>query len=161
VTRPIYSGPLDRNKMSRTDLRAYEAYNALKARSKKQDLPNPSFTAREFIAWWTDCLKDFKGTIPTCGRIDHSLGYSWDNMEMQDMADNSRESARRNKLGANNRTQAKMILVKRKSDGVCVGSFGSVRMAARYFGVSQRLVQFIVRGECKQSKKIAYDLEAA
>lgn len=140
---------------------AYEAFCGMKARSKKMGFKIPDITAREFMGWWMKELETFNGKIPTCGRIDHSKAYSWDNFVMQDMADNSREAALRNQLSGHGRKASKKILVIRKDDNQIVGSIGSIRMTARFFKVSQRLIQFIVRGKNPGSKHIKYDLKVA
>lgn len=49
------------------------------------------FSKRQFIGWWCASLKNFKGDLPTTGRIDHALHYSFDNIVMQENAENSLE----------------------------------------------------------------------
>lgn len=162
MIRSEYEGSLDRKKMSRDVRLAYEAFGGLKARSKKLKLPRPEIAAREFIAWWLDELKSFKGTRATCGRIDHSKGYSWENIEMQDMAENSREMARRTL--ANKREQSvhgKKVFVFVKNTNMMTGIFPSIRTAASFFKISQRQVQFLVRGKYKSCSLVNFDLRCA
>lgn len=158
MNHPRYEGHLKRSALPQNERNAYDSFYNIRKRSREAGFDLPIFTVREFIGWWLGELKTFNGIKPTCGRIDHSKGYTWDNFILQDMADNSREGAKRNCFSANNRTSSKRIFVYRKDDGVCVGSFGSIRMAARFCGVSQRLIQFIVRGKYKNSQSIKYDL---
>lgn len=147
-----FVGALDRKKMTKKERYAYEAFCSAKARSKKAGLPPPEMGAREFIGWWLKELKTFNGKRATCGRIDHSRGYFWDNIEMQDMADNSREMAAR--TGAAARQLAKGLRIEGIDDNGCVVvKFDSIRAAARELGMSQRNVQFLVRGKYKRSKK--------
>jgi hypothetical protein len=154
-----YQGALDRKKMSDSVRIGYEAYNSLKARSKKQGLPRPEFTARQFIGWWTKELETFTGSVPTCGRIDHSVGYCWSNIQMQDMRENSREGALRNGLNLKARLKdSKKLFCFDKSTGEIVCSFLSIRLAAKHFSTSQRLVQFVARDKYKKSKKIPFGL---
>jgi len=156
-----YTGPFDRKKMPSDVRLAYEAYCSAKARSKRQGLPPPEPTAREFIDWWLTEKESFTGTVATCGRIDHCRGYSWDNFEMQDMAENSREGAIRNRLGDQERLKnAKSVFVYIKGTRQLTGIIHNIRMAARFFKVSQRQIQFMVRGQYKNSSKINFDLRS-
>lgn len=36
-----------------------------------------SYTIREFIGWYLEHIKNYKGDSPSVGRIDHSKGYSF------------------------------------------------------------------------------------
>lgn len=155
-----YAGPLDRAKMNTEARYAYEAYCGAKARSKKAGLPPPEPTARQFIAWWLDEKASFIGTVATCGRIDHAKGYSWDNFFMQDIAENSREGATRNNLGPRTRKKIKhRVFVYRKDNNELTGIIPSIRAAATFFKVSQRLIQFLVRGRYQESKLINFNLK--
>lgn len=157
-----YEGPLDQKKMSKNQRLAYEAYNGAKARSKKAGYPPPSMTAREFIGWWLYNLKTFKGTTPTCGRKNHELGYSFENIEMQDMRDNSREGILRNKTNILSGIRyGKKVYVYCKKTEQHIATISSIRDAATLFNVSQRLIQFLVRGKYKSTSKINFDLRAA
>lgn len=53
------------------------------------------YTKREFIGWYLKHLKSFKGDNPSVGRIDHSKGYSFDNIRFESLADNSLERINR------------------------------------------------------------------
>lgn len=162
MERPLYHGVLDRKKMAKKERIAYEAFCGLKARSKKAGFPRPEFTAREFMGWWLSGLKSFKGTTPTCGRIDHSRGYSWDNMILQDMAENSREMAIRTGVSRRQRVElGNRVYVYIKGTRKLTGILPSIRTAAQFFGVSQRQIQFLVRGKHKQCRFINFDLRSA
>lgn len=154
-----YTGPLDRLKMTKTERFGYEAYNGQKARSKKAGLPPPQHNAREFIAWWKANIKSFSGTVPTCGRKDHSKGYSWDNIEMQDMPENSREGIIRNKRNIIETFKGKKIGIFCKKTGSHIATASSIRDVAKIFGISQRLVQFLIRRKYKSSKKLNFALK--
>jgi hypothetical protein len=156
---PIYKGILDRKLMLDKARIAYEAYCSQKARSKKAGYLPPEYSTREFVGWWLHNLKSFKGTVPTCGRIDHKKGYSWDNIFMQDMKENSREGFLRNKMHikASLKNREK-VNVHCKKTGDLIAVIPSIRDTARVFSVSQRLVQFLVRGKYKSSKKINFNL---
>ncbi len=156
--RAVWTGKLDRKTMKQNERYAYEAFCGAKARAKNQGLPPPEMKAREFMGWWLEEIKEFIGTVPTCGRIDHSKTYLWDNIEMQDMASNSREAAIRNNLGSYGLKHSKPVIAYEKDTGLIVKKFPTIREAARHFGVSQRLVQFIVRGNYTSSKVIELGL---
>jgi len=162
-----YEGPLDRDKMSYEARVAYESFNA-----QKQKCRNPNnkwfkhyggkglkvhYGPREFIGWWLHNRKTFSGYIATVGRKDHDKGYFFENIEMQCIRDNSREAFLRN--GLNKPHHCKVILVKDKNTGALIAEIPSIREAARLFDTSQRLIQFLVRGKYKQSKKINFALE--
>ena len=49
------------------------------------------YTQSDFINWYLNAFKKFKGNRPTVGRIDHSKNYSLDNIEMISQSDNSKE----------------------------------------------------------------------
>ena len=156
-----YEGPLNQKKMSETERIAYESFNGIKARSKKLGLPAPTFGPREFIGWWLKELKTFKGTIPTCGRKDHLKGYTWDNFEMQDMADNSREMNQRTKAVFREKTKGTKVIAIDKTTGKTAHSFNSIRETAKFFNVSQRLIQFLVRGKYRGSRTITFEIRGA
>ncbi len=119
-------------------------------------------TTREFIGWWMESLKTFKGTVPSCGRFDHKRGYTWDNFEMQDMAANSREGMLRNKTNIKSKIKyGKKVFIKCKKSGEVIAESSSIRDVARIFDVSQRLVQKILRGTLPQSKLIPFTIVGA
>ncbi len=149
-----YEGVLVREKMSFEVRLAYERFNSMKRRS------GVNFTVREFMGWWLHHLKNFSGDIPSISRFDHTKGYSFDNMEIQEMAENSREGILRNKTHLKTAEEfSQPLLMRDWATGSICGEISSIRDAARKFGVSQRLIQFIVRGKYKSSKKVPYRLE--
>lgn len=149
-----YDGVLDRKKMPFKVRLAYEKYFGMKRRS------GVNFSVREFIGWWLYNLKRFKGVEPSIGRLDHSKGYSFDNIEIQEMSENSREAILRNKRHLKTAEEFSRPLAMYDWDNnTFIGYLPSIRAAAVHFGVSQRLIQFIVRGKYKSSKKVPYRLE--
>lgn len=159
---PVYKATLDRKKMTKDARYGYEAYYSLRARSKKNRLTIPDYTARDFISWWLYNLKTFKGSVPTCGRIDHKKGYEFNNIMMQDMCENSREGILRNKTNIKTAIKyGKKIIVSCKKTGKDIAIVPSIRETALLFNVSQRLIQFLVRGKYKQTAKINFNLRSA
>lgn len=160
-----YMGTLDRLRLkdNHRERKALETYYSMCKRSKKQGLPRPEMTIREFMGWFLEETKnwsyDIRGNGPSVSRLDHAKGYSWDNFIVEPMKENSRESSHRNRLGPKTRMKTgKKVLVYRK-DGVFTGQIPNIRCAAQFFGVSQRMVQFLVRGKVKTCRKINFDLK--
>lgn len=161
---PIFFGPLDRKKFSRVELLAYETFCTQK---KKCNNPNDPmyknygakgikvyYSVREFIGWYVLNAQFFNGEKLSVGRIDHDKGYFFENIMVQEMAENSRESAIRNNLCRFGFERKKELIAFDPIKKEEIKSFASIREAARFYGVSQRLIQFLVRGKYKSSKKI-------
>jgi hypothetical protein len=51
--------------------------------------------SRDFIGWFIAHYNSRSWKMASVGRIDHSRGYSLDNIEMQEMSENSKERIRR------------------------------------------------------------------
>lgn len=146
--------------MSAEAKQGYQIFTAIRHRSKKQSLPLPTFGPREFIGWWTNELKSFSGKRPTCGRIDHAAGYSWDNILMQDSAANSLEMAIRTRAGLREkRKKGKRVYVYLKGEDVLTGIFPTVQAAADFFKISRRQVGFIICN--KRKSNICFDLRSS
>jgi hypothetical protein len=92
------------------------------------------YTSREFIGWFLYQLAKNPGLkAPSCGRIDHDKDYSFDNIELVEHAENSRE--------ANHRWgQRKLVKVMAKVSNVWL-HFRCVGEAARVFRVSVYLLR--------------------
>ncbi len=137
---------------------AASSFYAQCLRSRKAGLPPPNYTIRQFVTWWLEKSKTFKGERAACGRIDHSLGYSFDNIEMQTPSDNSKESFARNRIHAMSPHKSKKVLISCKKTGLLIAESSSRHDTARLFDVSLHLVQMIINGERSQSKKIPFNL---
>lgn len=165
---PIYDGVLDRDKMPKEARIAYESYWSQVR--KCRDVNNRWFRyyggkgvsvkygPREFIGWWLENKKTFTGKRATTGRIDHDGDYCFENITMQDVSENSRECILRNNSHYKQLRGFGLKVLCCHPDGKPFVTFLSIRSAASYFGVSQRLVQFIVRGKYRQSKKLGMHL---
>ena len=103
------------------------------------------FSLREFVAWYIDETKSFKGESPTVGRIDHSKNYSFDNMEIQSRSENSKERIRR--LGTPHPNRPVEII--NLSTGELLISYG-YKYAAKVVGVSNSTVQRHLKGDSKR-----------
>ena len=153
-----YGGPINLKTMSKSEMQAMVAFRGAKQRSKRAGLPDPEMCVRDFMGWWLKELESFKGTIPTCGRIDHSRGYFWDNIEMQDKSENSREVRQRTKYRRGGRPIKKVVA---SLDGEPVLCFRTQKDAAEAFCVGSITIAKIMSGKIKASSKVLYKLEAA
>ncbi len=94
-----YDGYLDPKKMSKEAAQGYRSwmnqcsrcYRKKDQRSKHYLGLDVNYSSRDFIGWWIHNLNKKVWKDPTVGRIDHSKGYSFDNIEMQERSDNSKE----------------------------------------------------------------------
>ncbi len=138
----IYDGTLDYKKMKKSAQQGYFSFRNQKSRCNSKTHPQYShygakgcrvhYTMREFVGWWIANLKTKKWKAPTVGRIDHSLGYSFDNIEMQERADNTREVHKR--LGQCGGVDERKVEIRK--DGK-TQKFPSTRAAARWLKTSQ------------------------
>ncbi len=96
-----YKGKLDLKEMKGEVRRAYLSWQSQRARCHNRKYgPYKNYgakgirviyTSRQFISWWLRNIENFNGLIPTAGRIDHDGDYTFDNIILQDKADNTRE----------------------------------------------------------------------
>lgn len=131
------------------------AFSNIVARCKRhpkyKGLP-VGFTAKQFAYWWIVQNRFFKIENPTVGRIDHSKGYTFDNIELQSLSDNSKEARKR--CG----TSIKPHPVKMIKNGSHIATVPSLRLAAIYSQLDLKSVQNVIRGKLKQSKGWSFEL---
>lgn len=142
-----YDGPLHWKVSEKTVCAAMQSYYGQKHRSKLAHLPPPQYSIREFVAWWLEELSHFEGEDPTCGRIDHSRGYSWDNICLQSRAENSRECALRLRKGTkeNKVKNEKPVFVYSKESGDLISTFPSRKAASEFFGTPIQTIALAIR----------------
>lgn len=169
-----YNGPLNRRNslMSKEARFGYESYN-----NQKNKCNNPKnkwfkyyggkglkvhYSAREFIGWWLYNLKTFKGKTATVSRVDHNKGYLFENIKMECVSVNSRESFLRNKIPTLSviNTGIKISVHCRKTKNI-IAIIPTIRETARLFNVSQRLIQKVIRGDILNTKKIPFEIREA
>lgn len=125
-----YTGSLKRGHVSYDVLRGIWIYDAQCKRNTVE------YTKRAFLGWWLYHLKRKKWKRPHCARFDHDKGYSFDNMEMQEQAENNRErNARRGNPCNNHRA-----VVALTHSGEKLKEFKSKTEAAKFYGVSEKTV---------------------
>lgn len=109
--------------------KAYDIWSQQKQRNTVE------YTSRQFIAWWRFHVVRKKWKDPTCGRIDHSKGYSFDNIEMQERSDNIKE--RNVRCGNPGKTAKPVVAI---IHGTQRKFFSSKEAAARHYSVSIRTI---------------------
>lgn len=165
---PIYKGNLDRKKMPEVVRFAYESFcNQKKKCNNKNDRwylnygakgIKVEYSVREFIGWYLYCKAITDCKISTVYRLDHSKGYNFNNIMMADSSENSLEAFIRNKLYIQDDVCREVVALDKKTGNIVL-QFPSIREAARQLNCSQRLIQFLIRGVYKKSKKIPYILK--
>lgn len=96
-----YTGPLSVKKMTKLAARAFMSFRLQRQRCYNPKCPAfkyygakgiaVEYSSREFIGWYLAEVPKFKGSKPTVGRKDHSLGYSLSNIEIQSHSANTLE----------------------------------------------------------------------
>lgn len=102
---PPYSGPVTLREISGQVKTAYECYQNQLRRCYTKNNPRYKdngakgievlYSLREFIAWYLHHINLYTGKRPSVGRIDHSKSYSFDNIRIESLADNSMERINR------------------------------------------------------------------
>ena len=104
---PAYSGPLVFKLMSPVARKAWAAAAHQRARCNNKNHNyykyygakgvSVRYSTRDFVSWYIEKIKAFRGNNPTVGRIDHGGDYEFGNIEFQSREENSRESCIRNR----------------------------------------------------------------
>jgi hypothetical protein len=146
-TKHWYDGPIliGRNKFPSKEVRqAYFSWRDQRLRAER------GYGSREFIGWWLSNLKNRRWKSPQCGRINHSLGYYFGNIVMQDRLVNNRE--RLDRCGHPSNVQRKPIASYNLSTGKIIKRFLSHRSAARYYRINQATVWWFLKYKPKKTK---------
>lgn len=106
-----------------------------------------AFTKRQFIYWWLVQNRFFKLDRPTIGRIDHSKGYNFDNIRLEEHSYNSKEVRERSGYLVN---QGIPIIMSK--DGVDIAEFRSATQAAKYTNMTVNMPIKCANGIFKQAK---------
>lgn len=94
------------------------------------------YSREDFIAWFEKNISLFQGGDPTIGRLDHSRGYSFDNIRIESASQNSYERHTRNRGSG----PKKRIGLFSKKDDSCIAVFYSQSDCCREIGVSDNVV---------------------
>lgn len=105
-----------------------------------------AYALSDFTLWYLKNISQKEWVRPHVGRIDHSKGYSFLNIVMQEQADNNRE--RNNRRGNPGRMHRRVFAISILTGGK--REFPSKVAAARYFGISEKTVYNHCEGRTKQ-----------
>lgn len=124
---PKYLGPLDPSRMSKKAAQGYRIWGAQGARSSR------AYSSREFVAWWLFHLASRAWVRPTCGRKNHAKGYFFENIQMEELADNIRErNFRRGNPSPRKKVQATWLRARK--------IFATMQEAEEFFGVNRKTI---------------------
>ncbi len=153
-----YTGPLVKKKMRGVVKTAYISWMDQRARCtnvKNKSFKNygakglkVSYSSRDFINWWLRelSIKKLKGIV-VCERLDHSKGYSFENIKLGTQSTNAKESAERtSKL-------LRVRVVQISIYGKVLQRFDSVTAAARYAGVTPPSIVGVCKGHYTKTRK--------
>lgn len=93
------------------------------------------YSQREFVWWLKNIAKRDSWTSPTVGRIDHTKGYYFDNIRLEERSENSKERHRRNPQNVT--WGKKRVIAYRRFEKI---EFDSMGQAAKYFNVSASVI---------------------
>lgn len=135
-------------KLLRSSPIARKAYEIWRGQRKAHRIGN-TYSNVDFIRWYVREFKKKKWKRPHVARFDHAKPYSFDNIEMQEQAENNRErNARRgNPCSTHRQVHAHQPFLR------TILLFASKRDAAAYFGVSEKTVYNHCQGRTKSPGK--------
>lgn len=156
-----YTGILStvKGRMTKEAARAYSSWRHQRERCYKKSFPKYKnyggkgiqvlYSSREFIGWWLDNIKIKKNWVcPTTGRIDHNGDYCFDNIELQEKSDNTKEQVSR--LGpVVSGIKVEMFC---KETNKILKTFNTVQSAAEELGLGQTTIHKWVHGKVKNNK---------
>lgn len=151
----LYSGLLGKHRMSGDAQVGYNVWSHQKERCNRVKHKSYKFygakgirveySSREFVTWYLEQIKKFKGDKPSVGRIDHSKNYSLDNIEMVTCSENSKEMIRR--CGAPDKRKFIEISKNQKIIAIVLG----LSKASEVTGISPSQICGLIKGYCKRS----------
>lgn len=152
-----YTGPLDVKKMDKSIKKIYMRWGCQRSRCN-----NPrdkafkyygekgirvEYSSRDFIDWFLNAQISGKFKNPVTGRVDHSKNYSFDNIEMIEWSDNSKEAI----LRSGNPRPKRIVHVFFKTNEHSI-FFDSIHSAAAHFGRYPSYVYKRAAGKIKSEK---------
>ena len=152
-----YAGPLHMEGLSKDPVarRGMTAINHQRARCENPEHPyykyygakgiRVEYGTREFIGWYIENFKNFKGENPTVGRKDHSKNYRFDNIRFESREENSAESCRRN-----GHWGGKSKAIKVFENGMRIATAESIIDAAVMTGMSVSTISRHINGAAKR-----------
>lgn len=118
------------------------------------------YNKRQFIQWYLDNLPLYKGKdLPTIGRIDHDSHYSFENIKLESLSDNSRE--RMIRIPNPCRKPIKPIRIIDKKTNKIISIVKTTREAASITGVSKSGIFYQLQNPIpkKRHRRLLYKFE--
>lgn len=106
------------------------------------------YSSRAFVAWYLEEFKKFKfSDLPnlSVGRIDHSSNYSFNNIRLEPISDNSKERIQRLKSPAYSRSIPVVCYTRDTLEPLMV--FRDSSQAMRFTGVHKHSIRLCCKGE--------------
>lgn len=156
---PKYNGFVNASKLSGYALAACTAYDNQKRRCYGKN--NPRFKDNgakgikvlyskiDFIAWYLHEIKNYVGKNPSVGRIDHDESYSFDNIRIESLEDNSLERICR--VGTTRPRKKVYIIIAETNEKVMIAD--SIKEAESLTGVQEGHIPKYCKKELKKSLK--------
>lgn len=157
---PLYTGPITvATKNKPVPFLVDKAYQIHRGQIKRCfDKNNPSYKhyggknilvrydSRTFVSWFIFSMKSYRGDInqSAVGRLDHAKDYTLDNIEIQSIADNSREVCIRNGLKIADFKKQPISMHCRHCDAE-IRKFLMIKDAAEFNGLSIAYVSGMLR----------------
>lgn len=145
-------GELSYKRLNPVQKRAYSIYTDQKRRcqnTKRSSYKNygkkgisVKYSRSEFILWYQNEIKNFQGDFPSVGRIDHDKGYSFDNIRIESISQNSHERRIRLKDVYSN----KPVGLFSKKTKECIATFSSMKECAKRLDIPYDSVKRSCRG---------------
>jgi hypothetical protein len=110
---------------------------------------NVSYSKKDFMAWYIHHINLYKGDNPSVGRIDHNKGYSFDNIKIESLKDNSLERIKR--VGTTRQKIKVYIIIAATKEKIMICD--SMKEASSLTGVLDKNIPRYCKKELKQSVK--------
>lgn len=107
------------------------------------------YSKKDFIAWYLHYIKEYKGKNPSVGRIDHSKSYSFENIKIESIQDNSNERIER--CGPTRPRKKVFIIIAKTNEKIMIAD--SETQAARLTNSRKEHIKRYCTGELKSTTR--------
>lgn len=159
MNKYYYYGKIDLKEMPKIIKKAYNVWRGQRGRcyNKKHHSYKywgkkgikVEYSSREFIGWYLENIKKYKGKSPSIGRIDHSKNYSFNNIIIESIQDNSKKVA----FG---KIKYKIKITNIKNNNIYIAN--GIVEASSYTKIDNGTISRLIRKKQKRRKPI-YKLE--
>jgi len=145
-------------------------YSDQRSRSKKRDMPLPTYSKKWFTNWlitetnfdemyilWVDSDYD-KDIKPSIDRLDDYIGYTETNIQLITARENILKGASDRKEGINNKISK--AVVQKTLDGKLIDKYPSANAASRATGISRGNIGTVCRGLANQAGGFLWEFSA-